>query len=71
MSSDIDDSLVKEEARFDSANSANSLILALVDIIGLLLLYLTTMITPRFSCAQTAESVIISIYCPSVRVRAS
>ncbi|KAL0579976.1 hypothetical protein V5O48_002060 [Marasmius crinis-equi] len=25
------------------------------------------MITPRFSCAQTAESVIISIYCPSVR----
>ncbi|KAJ3811543.1 SHQ1 protein-domain-containing protein [Lentinula aff. lateritia] len=25
------------------------------------------MITPRFSCSQTAESVIISIYCPSVR----
>ncbi|KAF9065291.1 SHQ1 protein-domain-containing protein [Rhodocollybia butyracea] len=25
------------------------------------------MITPRFSCAQTAESVMISVYCPSVR----
>ncbi|KAJ3763760.1 SHQ1 protein-domain-containing protein [Lentinula raphanica] len=25
------------------------------------------MITPRFSCSQTAESVIISVYCPSVR----
>ncbi|KAK1232993.1 hypothetical protein PQX77_003907 [Marasmius sp. AFHP31] len=25
------------------------------------------MITPRFSCTQTAESVTISIYCPSVR----
>ncbi|GLB35367.1 putative SHQ1 protein [Lyophyllum shimeji] len=25
------------------------------------------MITPRFSCSQTEESVIISIYCPSVR----
>ncbi|KAH7877617.1 SHQ1-domain-containing protein [Lentinula edodes] len=25
------------------------------------------MITPRFSCSQTAESVLISIYCPSVR----
>ncbi|KAE9406393.1 SHQ1-domain-containing protein [Gymnopus androsaceus JB14] len=25
------------------------------------------MITPRFSCTQTAESVIISVYCPSVR----
>ncbi|KAK7043649.1 hypothetical protein VNI00_008260 [Paramarasmius palmivorus] len=25
------------------------------------------MITPRFSCTQTAESVIISIYCPAVR----
>ncbi|KAG7092282.1 hypothetical protein E1B28_008644 [Marasmius oreades] len=25
------------------------------------------MITPRFTCSQTAESVVISIYCPSVR----
>ncbi|KAK0228395.1 SHQ1 protein-domain-containing protein [Armillaria fumosa] len=25
------------------------------------------MITPRFSCRQTAESVIISVYCPAVR----
>ncbi|KIM80826.1 hypothetical protein PILCRDRAFT_822105 [Piloderma croceum F 1598] len=25
------------------------------------------MITPRFSCSQTAESVVISIYCPSIR----
>jgi protein SHQ1 len=27
------------------------------------------MITPRFSCSQTDESVIIKMYCPSVRVR--
>ncbi|KAH7889647.1 SHQ1 protein-domain-containing protein [Phlebopus sp. FC_14] len=25
------------------------------------------MITPRFSCSQTADSVIVSLYCPSVR----
>ncbi|TFY51075.1 hypothetical protein EVG20_g11176, partial [Dentipellis fragilis] len=25
------------------------------------------MITPRFSCTQTADSVVVSIYCPSVR----
>ncbi|TFY77422.1 hypothetical protein EWM64_g6594 [Hericium alpestre] len=25
------------------------------------------MITPRFSCSQTSDSVIVSIYCPSVR----
>ena len=31
----------------------------------------TTMITPRFSCSQTERSVIISIYCPSVRVSLS
>ncbi len=28
----------------------------------------TAMITPRFSCSQTDNSVIVSIYCPSVRV---
>ncbi|TFK42945.1 SHQ1 protein-domain-containing protein [Crucibulum laeve] len=25
------------------------------------------MITPRFSCSQTADSVVVSIYCPSIR----
>ncbi|KXN82555.1 Protein shq1 [Leucoagaricus sp. SymC.cos] len=25
------------------------------------------MITPRFTCSQTAESVVISVYCPSIR----
>jgi len=29
---------------------------------------LTFMITPRFECSQTAESVIVSVYCPSIRV---
>lgn len=28
----------------------------------------TAMITPRFSCAQTDAAVVVSIYCPSVRV---
>ena len=27
------------------------------------------MITPRFSCSQTEGAVIVSIYCPSIRVR--
>jgi protein SHQ1 len=26
------------------------------------------MITPSFACSQTAESVVVSIYCPSIRV---
>jgi hypothetical protein len=29
------------------------------------------MITPRFECQQTEESIIIKIYCPSIRVRNS
>ena len=28
----------------------------------------TSMITPRFNCSQTEKSVIISMYCPSIRV---
>lgn len=31
--------------------------------------YSSIMITPRFTCSQKAESVIISVYCPSIRVR--